>query len=226
MPIKRTVKNKTPKIKETELISPMESTEEEMKQPMVSRKMMIAGAIVVVIAILLFVFKSLFVVALVNNQPVWRLTLIQELEKQGGKKVLDSLVTQDLILQEGQKQKVTVTDKEIDDSIKQIETNVTQQGSKLDDLLAAQGLTRSDLRDQVKIQKIAEKILSKDVKVTDQQIKDYYDKNQSTLPTGKTLDDLKAQIKSQLEQQQLNDKISAWVDGLHSKAKINYFIKY
>jgi len=48
---------------------------------------------------LLYYFKNQFVVALVNNQPIWRLTLIKEVEKQAGEAVLDSLITKALVLQ-------------------------------------------------------------------------------------------------------------------------------
>ena len=60
----------TPKIKEIS---------DKLRQP----KFLIPLIIIVLIT-LGFLFKGLFVVALVNGQPITRLSLIQELEKQGG----------------------------------------------------------------------------------------------------------------------------------------------
>ena len=44
--------------------------------------------------------RGLFVVALVNGEPISRIEVIKALEKQGGKATLDSLVTKKLIAQE------------------------------------------------------------------------------------------------------------------------------
>src|SRR3989344_2438282 len=52
----------------------------------------IAGALA-----LIFIFKGFFIASIVNGEPISRLSVIKELEKQGGKSVLESLVTKKII---------------------------------------------------------------------------------------------------------------------------------
>ncbi|MCL4415371.1 MAG: SurA N-terminal domain-containing protein [Actinobacteria bacterium] len=186
--------------------------------------------IVLVIAILVigfaYQFKSLFVAALVNGQPISRITLINELEKQSGKQMLDSLISKALIAQEAKKQNVTVSQKEIDDEVKRIEDTLKKRGQNLDQLLAFQGTTKQGFIEQIKIQKTVQKLIGKDIKVTDKEINDYYEKNKESLPKNAKPEELKTTIKDQMEQQKLSEKFQLWMQDLRNKAKINYFVSY
>lgn len=181
----------------------------------------------VLLALVLYHFKSLFVAASVNSQPISRFAVIKELEKEGGKSVLDNLVTNSLVLQEAKKEKVTVTEAEITAQINKITDNLKSSGQDLDSALAAQGMTKADLHDQVKLQLLVQKMAGKDITVSDQEISDYFKQNQSTYPKGQKLDQtLKDQIKDTLTQQKTTDAIQTWIASLKSKAKIQYFVNY
>lgn len=182
--------------------------------------------ILLIILGLLYYFKSLFVVALVNGEPISRLAAIRELEKQSGKQVLDSLVTKTLILQEAKKQNVTIDQTEIDQAIKKIEKDIQGQGQTLDQALTLRGMTRTDLIEQIKIQKLVEKILGKNIKVTDKEVSDYIEKNKITIPEGTKPEETKTQVKEQLLQQKLGEKFQAWIENLKKNAKISYFLNY
>ncbi|MCR4330711.1 MAG: SurA N-terminal domain-containing protein, partial [Patescibacteria group bacterium] len=52
---------------------------------------------------LLFYGKGVFVAATVNGSPISRLSVVQQLEKEGGKNTLDSLITERLIESEVKK---------------------------------------------------------------------------------------------------------------------------
>ena len=153
--------------------------------------------------------------ASVNGQLVGRLTIIKELEKQGGKKTLDVVILKILINQEAKKRKVTVSQKDIDAEIQKIEKNVTAQGSTLDQLLQQQGMKKSDLTEEVKIQLLVSKMAGENINVTDKEIDDFKDQE---FP--------REQIKQTIKQQKLQQKIQTFVADLKNKAKINYFIKY
>lgn len=182
--------------------------------------------IILILAVVLFFTKGLFIVAFVNGQPITRLTLIQELEKQGGKQTLSALVNQTLILQEAKKKNVDVGQKEIGDAAKQIEDNLKKQGQNLDTALIMQGLTRQDFLMQLKIRSLVEKLLADQIKVTDKEISDYIKKNKETLPTNLKEDEIKKGVKQQLEQQKLASKSQEWIASLNKNAKINYFVNY
>lgn len=201
------------------LLSGFEQLRKKIK---LNRAVFIPLLVIIILALIFYLSKGQFIVATINGQPVWRLTLIRELEKQGGKKVLDSLITKTLILQEAKKQKVSVTDEEVNKEISQIEETVKSQGQNLDQLLIAQGMTKNDLIEQIRTQKLVEKIVGKDIKITDEEIKNYFEENKSSFPKDKKLEEVEEDIKKQLEQEKLSEKIQTWIQSLRDAAKINY----
>ena len=197
------------------------SIKNKLRQPKV-----FIGLIVVVLAVIVFFLKGLFVVALVNGEPITRVTIIKELEKQGGKQALSSLVNQTLILQEAKKKNIQVSQGEIDASAKQIEDSLKSQGQNLDTALAMQGMTRQDFLMQLKLRSLVEKLLAEKIKVSDKEISDYIETNKATLPTNLTNDEIKKSVEEQLKQQKLASSSQAWLEELNKNAKINYFINY
>jgi foldase protein PrsA len=96
----------------------------------------------------------------------------------------------------------------------------------LEAALAAQGQTKADFAVQMKIQILLEKMLGKDVSVTDEEINTYFTENKDTFDKGATLESEKEEIKNVLLQQKLSEKLQSWLTNLQSKAKIIYFIKF
>lgn len=184
------------------------------------------GLVIVVVAIVAFAFKGLFVAAVVNGQPISRIAVIQQLEKQNGKQAVSSLVTQTLITQEAEKKHVTVNQSEVNADLKKIDDALKAQGQSLDVALSARGLSKQDLIEQITLQKLIEKMVGKSVKVTDDDVQKYIETNQDTLPKDLSEEELKKQVKQQLEQQQLQEKTQSFVADLQKKAKISYFVSY
>ncbi len=174
---------------------------------------------------LLYFGRGLFLSAIVNNQPVFRLSIIQELEKQAGKQTLNSLVTKTLILQEANKKHVSVSNAEVDSEYNKIAKQVEQSGQKLEDLLAAQGRKPEDLKDQIKTQKLVEKLLAGSVKVTDAEIDAYIDKNKDSFPQG-AAPEARQKVKDQLTQQKLSESFQTWIADLQKKSHVIYFVNY
>ena len=184
--------------------------------------------ILIILAVLALAYfgRSLLVVALVNNRPIFRLSLIRELEKQGGKGTLDSMITKDLVFQEAQKEKVSVTDAEVNTAVKDLEDNLKKQGQDLNTVLTAQGMTMADVRAQIKLQKIIEKILGKDVVVSQTEVQTYLEQNSSLMPTNLSSEEASKAAVEQLKQQKTQAKLSAWIETLKKNAKINYFLQF
>jgi len=181
---------------------------------------------VVIIAVLLYVFRGFFIAAIVNGQVITRMSIDQQLEKQFGKKTLESLITKNLILQEMQKNNISVTDKEVNDEIKKIEDTLKKQQRTLSEALDQQGLTRSDLMDQLKIQKMIEKYFAKDSQVSDKEVDTYIEENKDSLPQSEDKNTLRDSVRTQLKQQKLSGKFQAWLANLQAKAKIQYFVNF
>lgn len=177
------------------------------------------------VAVLIWFMRDQVVVATVNGQPITRLAVISELEKKDGKTVLDSLVTENLILQEAQKRGISVSDQDVQNEISKIEKSITSQGQNLDMVLAQQGMTRTDLNRQIKLQLLLKKMVGT-VSVTAKEVQDYMTQNKDSLPESTDEAQLMSQIKAQLEQQKIGEKIQTFVASLQSKAKINYLHSY
>ena len=182
--------------------------------------------IIIALIIVAFLFKGLFVAALVNGQPISRLSLVAELEKQGGSQVMASLINQALILQEAKKKNIEVSQKEIDDSVKEIEDSLKEQGQDLNTALTSQNLSREDFITQIKLRKIVEKLLADQVKVEDKEVNDYIEINKETLPTDLEEDELRKKVSEQLRQQKLATKSQELLANLNKDAKIQYFVNY
>lgn len=178
----------------------------------------------VFLAGLLYYFRGQFIVATVNGQPIWRLTLVRELEKQGGGQTLDSIITKTLILQEAKKQKILVSNEEINQEIKKFEEDLSGQGQDLNQLLTNRGMTRADLSEQIKLQKLVEKMTKNDLEVTDQEVNDYLEKNKNTLLQTADKEQIKTQVREQLKEQKLNEKIQSFIQSLRDQAKITHLL--
>lgn len=182
-------------------------------------------AVVVVLA-LLYYFKGLFVVALVNGKPITRLEVVKELEKQSGQEVVESLVSKSLILQEAQRRNISVSEKELDAEMKKIEKTFSAQGQNFEQALKAQNLTRQELRERLRVELLVEKLVKDKVKITQAEIDDFLRTNEATLPTNLPEEELRSGAKQQLESQKLNQAAQKLLAELKQKAKIKYFVSY
>lgn len=190
-----------------------------------NKRNVIIALVVIFIAAVILLLRNQLIAATVNGESINRLTLINQLEQQAGKKVLEGLVTNTLILQEAKSKNVTVSNDEINSEIKNIDDNLKKQGQSLDQALTLQGLTIDVVKEQVRINLIVRKLLAGKISVSDKDVSDYIDKNKDSIPKDANLEDTKKQARQQLEQQKLQEKYQELIKSLQDKAKINYLIK-
>lgn len=196
------------------------------KRVNINKNQLIIGLAIVVALILIYYFKGLFIVAVVNGKPITRLEVIGELEKNSGKEVLESLISRTLILQEAKRRNVTVSEKEIDDEMKKIEKAVSVQGQSFDQALKAQNLTRGDLRERLRVELLVERLVKDKIKVTEAEIDNFLRTNEETLPKNLSEEELRSGAKKQLESQELNQSAQKLLAELKKKAKIRYLVLY
>lgn len=212
------VREETPMLSETVKTS-------DVKRVGTKTKIALILAFVIIVAAL-YKGKGLFVAALVNNEPITRFSVISDLEKHSGKQSLDSLITQALIAQEAKKKGISVSSSEVDAEINKVSESVKSQGQDLTSLLALQGMTMSDLRDQMKTQKMVEKLLGSEIEPSDKDIEEYIKTNKDSLPKDQSEDQIKTQVKDQLRQQNLSTKFQTWIADVKAKANIKYYVNY
>jgi parvulin-like peptidyl-prolyl isomerase len=182
--------------------------------------------VIVIAAALILRYRGVFVAAVVNGQPISRLSVVEEAERQTGSQALQNLVRNTLIEQEAREQDVTVSEEEIDEEIEKVEKTLSEQGQEIDQVLATQGLSREDLRKLIRLDKLVAKIVGKDIKVTDEEVSEYIESNRDALPTDQPEEELRATVKENIRQQKLNEKVQTWLTELQTKAKIQYFVQY
>lgn len=226
---KSSAKKSVKKVETKEVTSPSQSSKVSRQTPKISKKIAITVIALVVIGILLYLFRGLFVAATVNGEPISRLALVKELEGKYGKQTMDSFVAKTVIFQEMKKRNITVSDEEVNSEIKKAQDALKAQGLTLEEALAQKSMSKEELVDQIKVQKMVEKLFGKDVKVTDKEIQKYMEDNKDVLPPATEATEaaqLKEQVKQQLSQQQLAQKFQEWLAPLQQKAKVQYFVTF
>lgn len=186
----------------------------------------IIAIIIILLGLGLYFGRGMLVAAVVNGQPITRYQFASEAEKASGRQVMTSIIRNTLVEQEAKKKNIVISEKDIDKQVKTIEGNLSKQGQKLDQMLELQGMTMDDLRKIVKLDLTVTKLLGDDIKVTDKDVAKYMEDNKDILPKDKSEDEIKKQVKEQLEKQQLPEKAQAWFAEIEKKANIVKFVNY
>ena len=191
-------------------------------------KPFIVATIIVVLLIIvtLFFAKGFFIAATVNGRPISRLSIIKVLEKQGAKQALEAIIDQKLIEIEFSKQNISVTQAEIDEEIKKIEEQVSNQGGTLKDALVQQGMSEEKLREQIITQKKLEKLLADKITVSPEEIDAFIKDSKAVKSKEVKTEDYRKQLSDQLKQQKFQQEAQKWMSDLTKNAKIKYYVTY
>lgn len=197
-----------------------------LKNFFANRRNLIMVLVIVIVLGLLWLFKDVFVVAVVNGQPIYRWTVVKQLESQGGAQVLDTLVIETLARQAVSKAGVTVDQAQIDTYVTEVEARATEQGSTLDDLLAQQGMTRAQWLDNLRLQRQVEQLVASNITVSEEEITQYIADNGDLLPIEATEQELRDLAREQIYSTKISEAIQAWLQELRDNAQIMYLKEY
>lgn len=187
----------------------------------IKRPYVIAGIIVIALVVLVYLLRGIFVVALVNGEPLPRFTVVNELEKQWGQQVAESLITQKLIIQEARAKNISATDEEINAEIEELEAIYEQQGQNLDEVLELRKMTREDLVEQLEVKVLLDKLVG-NVEVTNEEVQAFIDENNEAYGGTLTAED----VKLELENQKFTEKTNELITKLQGQANVQYFVDY
>ncbi|WP_042168223.1 peptidyl-prolyl cis-trans isomerase [Paenibacillus gorillae] len=150
-------------------------------------KAWIAISAVLAIVLVIVLIKPPFTgsgkaVATVNGVKITQDKLYHALLPQGGASTLDGLITKELIDQAADKASVKITDEDVTG---EIDSLIKQFGSAeaLNSALTQNGMTMEDLREDAGMQLKIRKILEPQTKVTDDDVKKFYDENKASYAT-------------------------------------------
>lgn len=207
-------------------VAPNRVPEAPMMSDVARQKRMRLYVGVGLLLVALYYFRGMFVVTLVNGKPITRYEVMKELEKQGGKGVVDNLVAQKLVMMEAEAKGVSVSDEAVAKRISEIEKDVSSSGQKLDDILKAQGLTREDVKTQTRLQLTLKELLKDTTKVSDEEVATLVEEQKDARPEGVSDADFSAQIRESLEQQKFATEVQSYIESLREKAQITQWHAY
>lgn len=188
-------------------------------------KIIIVAIVIIALVILAYIYKGLLIAATVDGSPISRLAIIQKLEKDSGKDLLDSLINEKLVQHEAVAKKIVISNDQVSEEIKKIEAQITAQGGTLEAALTSQNMTLNDLKKRILFQKEMEVMLAEKVNVTDEEAAQYIIDNKISVPEGQETV-ANSQVKAELRNQKLNKEAPGLIDTLRAKAKIQYFVNY
>lgn len=138
-------------------------------------------AIVIIgLTLLLVAKKGWIIAATVNGSPMTNFEVLSKLNQQYRTQTLNQMINEKIILEEAKKNKVFITQKQIEDKISALEKNVGGKET-LDNLLSQQGQTKEGLKDQLKIQLTIEKMYSSEASVSAEEAEKFIAQNKDSL---------------------------------------------
>lgn len=169
-------------------------------------------------------YKSQFIVATVNYQPISRFKLNKLLTERYGQMILDELINQTLIEDLIKQNNIEVTENDIEEEISNLKAQLG--GDEVFEATIAQySLTLDQLKERLKIT-IGQRKLSQGLfnpEVTQEEVSEYFEQN-AVLFENKTLPEVEEEIKVNLLDQKLQQEFSFWFTEQKEKASIRSFI--
>ncbi|WP_318616196.1 peptidylprolyl isomerase [Sporosarcina sp. YIM B06819] len=122
------------------------------------------------------------IVATVGGEKITKEELYDTLVKASGQQALDAMIEDKVIAMELKKEKVTVSDEEVE---AEFATHVESNGGEeaFATALEQSGITEKDFKDSITEYLSIRKVVEPRIEITDEDIKAYFDENKETLST-------------------------------------------
>lgn len=166
--------------------------------------------------------KGLLVAAIVNGRPIFRWQLNQTMLSRFGNQTLEGMISEALIADEARKSGVVVSQEEVDAKVQDVVGSLGGSVS-IDELLKYQGMSRAEFENQIRLQLTVEKLLGRDLVISETDIKNFIATNSATL-TATSEAGLRAEARDAIMSAHINERLQSWFLELKEKAKILRFI--
>lgn len=160
--------------------------------------------------------------AVVNGETVSQAELDERLQARAGAQVLEELINEKLILQEAEKQKIAVGDKEINERLTELKKGFPSE-QEFKKNLKDNNMTLAEAKKQLRIQLSMDKLLEKTVEINEKDVKAEYERNKTTIYKGKTISDVRPRIEDELRQRQPGSSSQSLLENLRKKAEIKKY---
>ncbi|MED1783396.1 SurA N-terminal domain-containing protein [Brevibacillus fortis] len=161
-------------------------------------------------------------VAKIGDMTITQEQMYDKLKKDAGKRVMADIITLELYKQEGAAQGVTVTDQELDARVNPIKEKMGSP-ERFQQYLDDKQMTEQELREGVRAVMLRDKLFEKANPITEEQIKEYYDKNQDKFEG--TLEEVRPQVVEKVKDRHKRKNIDKWIDDLYKKHNVQIMDK-
>ncbi|MEA3357190.1 MAG: SurA N-terminal domain-containing protein [Patescibacteria group bacterium] len=161
-------------------------------------------------------------VAIVNGERIYRKDMIDELEANYGATVTDQLIDETLIRQKAAEMNVSASDEDVENEIKDLEESYGGK-EQLQTELDMRNISQEQLRAQIEVTLLVEKILGSDITVTDEEKHEFYEQYKDMLSEGeeeRSYEDAEEEIEETLIEQKLSQKVQPWLLEIREDANI------
>lgn len=191
------------------------------KRPVFSLRFVLIG-LAVLFVVLLAANKGLVLAAIVNGKPIFSWQLNNTLRTRYGQQTLEGMIGESLIASEAKKSGVVITEGDIQAKQKEILSSLGTEVN-LQDFLKFQGLSEADFNQQLRVQLTVEKLLTRDMTITDSDIDNYIATN-SALLTATEPAKLREEAKKAIIGNTVSEKLQSWFLELRQKSNVMKFL--
>lgn len=121
-------------------------------------------------------------IAIINDKTITTKDLFSRLYKLNGQQVLNQMIDELLVRQEGEKQGIKISNEEVKVEIERLKQQFKDEQA-FNNQLSASGMSVEELREQIELQTLTKQLLIKEkgIAVTDAEIKAYFEENTDKL---------------------------------------------
>lgn len=193
-------------------------------KPALLLKLLLVIAVGVVVFLLVQKNRSLFIAGTVNKSPISRWELNAKMAEKYGAQTFEEIVSERLLEENIEKNKIVVTDKEVQDELAKIKAQYGGE-EQFQTAIAQFGMTEAkaleSIRQSIGLKKLIES--TNKIEITDDQIAKYFADNKDSY-VGKKLADVSAEIKEILYQQEIYTLSQTWYTQVRNAAKVTSFL--
>lgn len=170
------------------------------------------GAAAAAAIILLADFIQKDTAASVNGVDIGKDELYEEIVKTDGGETLNTMISNEIIRQEAEKEEIEITQEELDAEMAVYQESYGGE-EELQSAVEASGLTMADLTEEMENYLKIEKLIGPDIEISDEEIETYFEENKDSFGEDEEakLEDHKEEIKNILFDEAVNAEYSVWL---------------
>ena len=182
----------------------------------------IVTGLISLLLVLALTNKGLLLAAVVDGKPIFSWNLDRTLRLRYGQQTLEGMIGEMLIAKEAEKAGISITNEDVEKKQKEILSSLGTEVN-LDDFLKFQGMTKADFDQQLRVQLTVEKLLTKDLTISDADINAYIATNRAMLVATDPAK-LKEEARKAIVGDTVSEKLQSWFVEVRQKANVTKFL--